>query len=181
MFITSDHIRKYRQVARNITEERVEIYIREAMSFDLLPVVGAALMQKFNALDAEALDNSTLDNSSAELGLTPEEYIYLMGGVWTDAQGGEHRQNGIRQAACYFAYARFVRNHATQTTPFGIVVKEGEESHPATQQMIAAVSRDAQVIGEQILRDATDYWRHVLSDSKTQPRRRQHRFVAIGD
>ena len=180
MFITSNNIRKYRQVARNITEERVEIYIREAMSFDLLPVVGAALMQRFAALDAEALDKSSVDDC-AELGLTTEEYIYLMGGTWTDNQGVEHGHNGVRQAACYFAYARFVRNHATQTTPFGIVVKEGEESQPATPQMIAAVSRDAQVIGEQILRDATDYWRHVLSDNKTQPRRRQQRFVAIGD
>ncbi len=180
MFITSDNIRKYRQVARNITEERIEIYIREAISFDLLPVVGAALMQKYDAISAKALDSSDIEHC-AELGLTREEYIYLMGGYWTDEQGVEHGQNGIRSAACYFAYARFIRNHATQTTPFGIVVKEGEESQPATPQMIAAVSRDAQVIGEQILRDATDYWRHVCTGNTGEPKRRQRHFVAIGD
>ena len=180
MIITSDNIRNYRQVARNITEERIEIYIREAMSFDLLPVVGAALMQKYNVLNAATLDTSTVEDAE-QLGLTPEEYIYLMGGFWTDGQGVTRSHTGLREAACYFAYARFVRNHATQTTPFGIVVKEGEESQAATPQMIAAISRDAQVIGEQILRDATDYWRHVCTDNTEEPKRRQRHFVAIGD
>jgi hypothetical protein len=180
MFITSDNIRKYRQVARNITEERIEIYIREAISFDLLPVVGAELMRKFDALEAATLDKSTIEQA-AQLGLTPEEYTYLMGGFWTDASGVERQQNGLREAACYFAYARFVRNHATQTTPFGIVVKEGEDSNAATPQMIASVSRDAQVIGEQVLRDAAAYWKAVCEDKNTEPKRRQHHFVAIGD
>ena len=180
MFIDSDYIRKYRQIATNIKDERIDIYIREAMTFDLLPVVGADLMQKFDGYTSEQLDAMTIDTCEAA-GLTKEEYIYLKGGFWTDENGHKHGQDGLRTAAAYFAYARFIRNHATQTTPFGIVVKEGEDSNAATPQMIASVSRDAQVIGEQVLRDAAAYWKAVCDNSEQRPHKRQKHFVAIGD
>lgn len=180
MIITSDNIRQYRQIAKNIAEERIAIYIRETLTFDLMPVVGASLMQKYNVLDAATLDTSTVEDAE-QLGLTREEYTYLMGGTWVDAQGVTRSHTGLREAACYFAYARFVRNHATQTTPFGVVVKDGEESQAATQQMIAAISRDAQVIAEQVLRDATEYWKSVSDNVSNEPNRRQRHFVAVGE
>ena len=46
MIIDINDIRAVRQIAGNVDEERVNIYIREAELLDLEPVIGADLYEK---------------------------------------------------------------------------------------------------------------------------------------
>lgn len=195
MMITIDDIRAIRQIAGNVNEERVNIYIREAELLDIEPVIGADLYEKLTNIgeivlpdgETEILDE-TGDNSiivADENELPLNEYKLLNGGYYEDGSGVKHRFEGIKKALAYFAYARFVRNHGTQVTPFGVVNKLGDESQNADARSIAAVSADARKIGENWLNESMKFWRIVedcrCSRSITGARQHRRRFVPIGD
>lgn len=171
MIIDVNDIRAFRQIAANIDDSRVEIYIREAQVLDVMPAIGAALMQRFEDARAERTE------------LTPEEQMMLEGGSWTTDCGDQRHFEGIRTALCYFAYARFVRNHQTQVTPYGVVTKEADDSSPASHQTVAAVASDALKIAQEHLREALDYWHAggadcICGGHKIHGRRH---IIAIGD
>lgn len=190
--ITIDDIRQVRQIAANIKDERVEIYIREAELLDIEPVIGAELYEQLTNVgeivldeDNTALLDETGDNAivvADENELPLNEYKLLNGGYYQDCNGVKHRFVGIKTALAYFAYARFVRNHSTAVTPFGVVNKLGDESSNADSRTIAAVSADARRIGESYLADAMKFWR-IVEDCrcKTGIRTHRRRFVPIGD
>lgn len=190
--ITIDDIRQVRQIAANIKDERVEIYIREAELLDIEPVIGAELYEQLTNVgeivldeDNTALLDETGDNAivvADENELPLNEYKLLNGGYYQDCAGVKHRFVGIKTALAYFAYARFVRNHSTAVTPFGVVNKLGDESSNADSRTIAAVSADARRIGESYLADAMKFWR-IVEDCrcKTGIRTHRRRFVPIGD
>ena len=170
MIITVDDIRKYRQVARNIDDGRVEIYIREAQSLDILPAFGA---EEYDRLTAEEPDPA----------LTEAEQLLLSGGTY-EKDGIKRRFEGLKAALAYLAYARFVRNHQLNVTPFGVVFKDGDESSQTDLRAVAAASKDAERIGQEYLGGCVDYWKTVSAAGcgpeagTSRPRRR---FIPIGD
>ena len=50
MLIKVEDIREIRQIAKNIADERIEIYIKEAESLDVIPYIGADFYQKLSDL-----------------------------------------------------------------------------------------------------------------------------------
>lgn len=167
MIITVDDIRKYRQVAANISADRVDVYIKETERLDILPVIGA---DEYLRLISSGID------------LNDDEKLLLDGGEWVDACGTKHLLSGLKAAEAYLAYSRFIRDHLTQVTPYGVVVKEGDYSQPASVQAVAAKAQEAQKIGRQYLNDCADYWRKV-TDGKEGDRRKSTRLhiLSIGD
>ena len=145
MIITVQDIRQYREIAANTQQSRVEVFIRECEQLDIMPAIGAD--------EYERIDTTPYAD------LTDEEKMLLSGGTWEDADGRKHVFKGLKAAECYLTFARFIRVHPAQVTPFGVVVKESDDSQPATPQMIASVARDAEQIGKQYLADAVAYWR----------------------
>lgn len=195
MMITINDIRAIRQVAANVSEDRVNIYIREAELLDIEPVIGAQLYETLTNVGNIALDEvgtQLLDETGQnyitirdENELPLNEYKLLNGGYYEDEDGVRHRFEGIRKALAYFAYARFVRNHGTQVTPFGVVNKLGDESQNADSRSIAAVSADARRIGEMWLDESMKFW-HIVEDCRCKnsvsgARTHRRRFLPIGD
>lgn len=172
MIITVEDIRKVRDIARNIDKERVNVFIREAEVLDIIPEIGAELYEHYNQLGTEGANSN----------LTPEEQTFLLGGYYVDDCGKERYISGIKEALCYFAYARLVRNAQINVTRYGVVTKLGEESEPTSQARIAATAADALNIGKAMLADALRYWRKhgagVCCKGGTQ--RSKRKFVAIG-
>lgn len=169
MIITVEEIRKYREIALNTQRGRVEIFIRETEQLDIVPVLGALEYERLAdpprsvisfTLGEARLGVDTL-GEKGETVLTPEERMLLDGGIWTDECGCLRRFAGLKAAVAYLTFARFVRTHPVQVTPYGVVVKEGDDSSPANAQTIASVSRDSEKIGQQYLKDAIAYWRAV--------------------
>ncbi len=192
MIITIDTIQKYRPMAANIKPEAINVYIRESEQLDILPAIGAELYRRYSQLgEIDAGTDTQLQDENGnriyildEGELPTEEYKLLNGGFYTDQTGQIRRFEGLKAAHAYLAYARFVRNHSTQVTPFGVVQKMGDNSNTASDRNIAAVSKDAERIGEAHLQDAIAYWKdwHIQHGQKAQkPARRRKRFTAIGD
>ena len=187
MIVNVDFIRKFRNIAQNIDEERVNVYIREAETLDIEPMIGAELRRKFDNLGEIAVDDNGKplqdeDGNSIMLGyegdLPTEEHTLLNGGYYTDASGQLCRIEGVKVALAYLAYARFVRNHDVNVSPYGVVTKYGQESTPVEARTISAVSNDACKIGMEHLDSCVRYWKYI--SNKSMPAKKKHRFLAIG-
>lgn len=188
MIITVDYIRKYRPLAKNICDDRVNIYIREAEQIDILPAIGADLYKKFSQLGDILVDEKRLEDEDGEHiyaleegELPTEEYKLLNGGYYTDDCGTEHFFMGLKAALAYLAYARMIRNHSTNVTTYGVVVKSGEDSTPADARTISAAALDAQRIGEDYLAAAVRYWKYATECSRPAKSVSRPRFVPIGN
>ena len=174
MIITVEDIRKYREIALNTQKNRVEIFIRETEELDIVKMLGV-----------EEYDR--LANRDEHTELTDAEKMLLNGGTWTDHAGQTQRFAGLIAAESYLVFARFIRTHPLQVTPYGVVVKDGDDSVAASAQSIAAVSKDSEKIGRQHLADAVKYWRWVTACqcdcNCNQPpiRASRPKFIAIGD
>lgn len=187
MIISVEDIQKYRVIAKNTQQNRVETFIRETEELDIIPMLG---MDEYDRLAARRecfiLGHSELANTRLGDTLTPEESLLLDGGEYVDKCGCRQRFAGLKAAESYIVYARFIRNHSLQVTPYGVVVKEGDDSSPASAQSINAVSKDSEKIGRQYLADTIRYWRYTqecgCGDCCQQPvRASKRKFVAIGD
>ena len=192
MLIKVDDIRKIRQVAKNIPDEKIEIYIREAESLDIIPYIGAAFYQKLNNIGDIKLDevgnylrdhDDTIISTQNEDDLPINEWKFLNGGYYKTQNGELKHFEGIRIAICYYSYARFVLMHSTQVSPFGVVTKMGDESNASDLKTITAISAEARKIADEYLRQSMEYWNEVRSvtDFKPGTARKRRRFIPIGD
>lgn len=171
MLIQVQDIRAYRPIAANIEQSRVEVYIRECEQLDIVKTLGADVFDRLSQTPKSAW--------------TIEEQTLFDGGTWEDAQGVKHVFAGLKAAECYLAYARFVRNHSAQVTPFGVVVKDSEDSTAASSQTIASIARDAEQVGKEYLTQAVEYWRAQTAESCNRKHNKSAasmpRFKPIGD
>lgn len=171
MIIDAQYIRLLRPTAGNIEEDRISVYIDEAEKLDVMPAIGAEEYERLSAI---------CDGGDGEL--TEEEKKLLNGGYYDSPSCGRGYLGGLKKAVGYLAYARFVRNHPAQITPFGVVVKTGDDSTPADSRTVAAIANDALTIGNEHLQAAVKYWKAVngcaCSTAKEAARRK---FIKIGD
>lgn len=186
MIISVDYMRQFRPIAKNIDDNRVAMYIEEAEHFDVVPVIGAELYQRYQALgviEVDAEGNELQDEngdpiySLMEGDLPTDEYKLLNGGYYTDECGTLQRFEGLRVAVAYLAYARFIRNQSINVTPFGVVQKVSDESTPTSDRNIAAAAADAERVGKAYLLATIKYWRMVTGEC-IRPRRST--YTAIG-
>ena len=192
MLIKADDIRKVRQIAKNTSDERIEIYIREAESLDIIPRIGAAFYQKLDNLGDILLgqaEEKLKDQDDCVIAVENEgdlpinEWKFLNGGYYKDGCGELKRMEGVRKALCYFAYARFVLQHSTSVTPFGVVTKMGDESSSVELKAITSASAEARRIGEEYLSQTMAYWNEVkaVCDFNLGKPKGRRRILAIGD
>lgn len=193
MLIDVEYIRRFRPIARNIADDRVGVYIREAEHLDVMPVIGAELYERFSQLGRIVVDEQgreLLDEQGVRIralyegDLPTEEFKLLNGGYYTGCDGVKRHFEGVKTALAYLAYARFVRNHSTNVTPYGVVTKIGEDSTPVDARTIAAVALDAQRIGQAHLQAARSYWADACQGCECgadEGRRPRKRFIPIGE
>lgn len=169
------YVRELRQIAGNIDDHRIELYIDEAEKLDILPAIGAKLYQKYTNIGV------IVGDEVGSIGELPVEEQKLLDGGYYTACNGEYRHfEGLKKALGYLSYSRFVRNHPVQVTPFGVVVKSGDESSPADVRMVAAIANDAQKIGKEHLAEAIRYLDDVQQSRSDMKGKLHSRFVKIG-
>lgn len=170
MLITVEDIRKYREIATNTQQNRIEIFIKETEQLDVVPLLGVEVYDRLDSIPEEEL--------------TDNEKMLLTGGTYQDECGKGRRFEGLKAAESYIVFARFIRNHPLQVTPYGVVVKEGDDSSPASPQSIQAVAKDSEKIGRQYLADAVKFWKQVSGEGccgKDRIPSSKRKFYAIGD
>ena len=191
MLITVEDIRKYREIAPNTQRNRVEIFIRETEELDIIPLLGVDEYDRLNAgregfavfiIGQGVLGTDALGGDNI---WTKEELMLMNGGQYVDAHGCKQRFMGLKAAESYLVFSRFIKTHPLQVTPYGVVVKEGDDSSPASAQSIQGVSKDSEKIGRQYLADAIKFWRHAQQqccNGCSQPvRASKRKFYAIGE
>lgn len=120
LVITVNDIRALRPVAKELDQERVEPFIREAQMHDLRPILGDALYYDFvNKFQ------STGDPMYANY------QNLLNGSVWT-VNGKTKQHYGLKPIVVYYALARFVANNQINITRFGVTSKVNPQSEPVT-------------------------------------------------
>lgn len=192
MLIKPEDIRKIRQVASNVKDDRLEIFIREAESLDIVPYIGAEFYQKLCNLGDIILckaEEYLRDNDSNILAVENEgdlpinECKFLNGGYYRSKCGELKKFEGVRKALCYYAYSRFVYQQLTQVTPFGVVTKIGDESSSVDLKTVTAMSIEAKKIADEYMRQCLEFLQEVreVQDFKTGSEKRKRKFIAIGD
>lgn len=174
MLIELQDIQKIRSVASNIDIEKINNYIREAERLDLIPVITYDLYKRLDGEGVEAIEVGVDRYGIAELLAdeqgnpivvegenTTAETLMLEGGEYYDRCHRVQYIEGVKVALSYLAYARLVRNHQTQVTPFGVVSKMGDDSNPTDQHTVASVANDARNIGLAMLERCARFWVQV--------------------
>lgn len=186
MIVTFEDIKKVRPIANNINDiKRIEPYIREAETLDVLPVIGAGLYRQLN--DLTKVSNLFITNNIDErIELTNELLNDLLNGAYYECGGcggnNTRYSEGLISAIAYLAYARFLPNNQINVTAFGAVQKLGEYSQPIEEKSIVRASKEAEKIGLEYLRQCVDFMRckNIISNRKRVTIGRR-RFKIIGD
>lgn len=193
MIIDADYIRfNVRDIAANISADRLRNFIREAENIDIRNAIGVDVWRRLSDYGPVQIDNEgglLLDERgcpilvNTEYAVSDEEAKLLMGGYYISECGCEEYFEGLLLALGYFAYARILREQSLNVTAYGVVVKEGELSSPADTKAIAAAALNARNIAEAYLGNTLQYWSTIKNKGccgEAQMPKRMRKFIPIG-
>lgn len=191
--IKPDDIRKIRPIAENMIDcKRIESYIREAETLDLIPLIGANLYQQFTQNDFLNKLNTNggfqvITNSGSKIFLTPLWWNQFINGDYYTCKCSCNpeeirRSEGLASAIAYLAYSRMLPNQPINVTSFGVVRKTTEFSDPVDEKTLLRAVNEAKKIGLEYMRQAIDHLRceGYLDECKKIRINRYKKFKAIG-
>jgi hypothetical protein len=117
----------YRDFSQNITEGKLDAFIREAQTIEARGFLGAELY----AAMQEDFDGTVF---------TEQRFIDL----WLGVDTTEYKYNGYQPAAIYFAYARMLGQQQTNVSRFGVESVQNEISEDISIAQVRGKLRDAQ-------------------------------------
>lgn len=157
MIINYDDIRAIRPIADNINDtKRLKTYIDEVEELDILPVLGARLVK----IIREYNENGTVPPDT----ITEEQIKSLMDGCYFTSKecgGGYVHCNGLKKAAAYLVYSRFIKNNPTNVTAFGVKLKETQYSEDVDEGNIIRQSNEAYKIGTAYINQCVEYLKSI--------------------
>ncbi len=181
MITTVDYIRRVRPIAQNIDGlNRIEPYINEAESLNILPQIGAAVYRWLDETDFTGPGPwvfSVPDGRAVTI--TKEQHNALLFGGYYDGPCQSGHSMGLVAAASYYAYSRAVLDNQVNVTSFGVVKKRTEFSDPVDSSTLVQVSREAKKLGDEVTREVIEHLRALgLIDCSHKPQRVPH-FMAV--
>jgi hypothetical protein len=124
--ITSTDIARYKQLAKTLHDDKLNEQILDAQLLDLQPLIGESLFNKILA--------------------APQDYAELLDGGIYEHDGISYTNYGLKMVLAYYAYARYVMFGSAIDTPFSMVEKLNDNSHPvdaASKKTIYTLNRDS--------------------------------------
>lgn len=193
--IKPEDIRKVRPIAENIIDiKRIEPYIYEAETLNLMPAIGVGLYQQFTSdsfnHEMQSIGKVIIEtNGGNNIELTSEKWEKLLdGGYYTcencscDSDKKKYSA-GLRAAISYLAYAKMLPNQPINITAFGVVRKTTTLSEPVEEKALFRATNEAKKIGLEYLRQSVDHIRcegFIDDCKKGKPDKRYVKFKAIG-
>ncbi len=161
MILTPEAVRKVRPIAENINDlARIETYLREAETLQLIDAIGASLYRWLDETDFSGAGPFIYSRPDGkEVLVTKEQYIIaLEGGYYTSCNcEGYKRSAGLVPAIAYIAYSRFIMNNPVNATAFGVVHKLGEFSAQVNDNILVRTANEARKIGKAYLTNVIEY------------------------
>jgi len=115
------------------TNDRINMYITEAQSFDVAPSIGLTLL-------ADVIANPA----------TAPNLLLLSGGTYT-VNAKVYECLGLKKAIAYYSYCRIVKNNCINVTAFGVTEKTTDNSEPAGEAKVSMAVREAEASGKACL------------------------------
>lgn len=121
--ITVAEFAEYRHISKKLNTDKIEEAIRLAQTSDLVAILGDFY---FDVLKNK--DETT--------------YAPLMdGGYFTDDDGEEYYQEGIKRMLADYVYGRYIYTINANPTPFGMQAKYTDDSNPIDRNQIKDLSK----------------------------------------
>ena len=166
-------MRRVRPIASNTVDmNRIEPYIREAETLDLIPAIGAGLYEKFTddgfAASMQSVGSVTIvTESGRQVQLSRDGWDMILDGCYYPGGDRPCEANvrrysaGLRAAVSYLAYARMLPNQPVNVTAFGVVNKASALSDPVDGRTLRQAAGEARSAGLEYLGQVADYLRHA--------------------
>jgi len=133
LLLSKSDLTSYREISQNITDEKLNIFIREAQVINVRTFLGVQLyLRMLN------------DYDTATKTFTTQRYTDLWYGIdYTNTASVEVRFNGLMSAAIYFAYSRFLQQQNTNVGRFGVGSLSQDDTESSTVASVNTNSRQA--------------------------------------
>lgn len=181
MITTVEYIRRVRPIAQNIDGlNRIEPYIHEAESLNILPQIGAAVYRWLDETDFTGNGPWVFSAPDGRaVTITKEEINAILFGGYYHGECESGHSMGLVAAASYYAYSRAVLDNQVNVTSFGVVKKRTEFSDPVDSSTLVQVSREAKKLGDEVTREVIEHLRALgLINCCHKPQRVPH-FMAV--
>lgn len=182
MITTVDAIRHVRPVAQNIDgASRIEPYIREAETLQILPSIGVEVYRWLDETDFSGDGPWTFIASDGRKAvLSKEQHEALLYGGYYRSEGGNGFSLGLAAAVSYYAYARAVLDNQVNVTAFGVVKKRSDFSEPVDAVTLTQVSRQALKLGDEALRGVVGHLQALGLTACAPVAKRLVRYMSVG-
>lgn len=124
----------FEDLAVNIEEIRLKVFIKKAQDLDLSPFLNAVF---FYDLIKSVVFNEDGTLKTGDEG-TPQKYVDLLNGKeYQDRAGNKLYFDGLIPALVYWTFARFIEADSFRYTATGVVIKDHDEATALKQSEIA--------------------------------------------
>lgn len=148
LFLTKDSFEDFRDISKNISTEKVNIFIREAQVVEARAFLGKELYN---------LMQNDWNIGTGEF----DDPIYNH--LWFGTEYNNIKFNGYANAVVYFAYYRFLLQQQTNISRFGVESVQNEISEDITDAQIRIKSKDSLQIAFTYQNDTKEF----LCDNKS--------------
>jgi hypothetical protein len=142
-----------RDISANITDDKVNIFIREAQTINVKPFLGAQLYLLL-------LNDYTVATKS----FATQKYTDLwFGSNYTNTNGVVVRQNGLLSAAPYFVYGRMVLQQNTNVGRYGVGSLNQENTTTSGPSTVRTNTTQANAVALSYQKDVETFLRDNLT------------------
>ena len=142
-----------RDISANITDDKVNIFIREAQTINVKPFLGAQLYLLL-------LNDYTVSSKS----FGTQKYTDLWyGSNYTNTNGVVVRQNGLLSAAPYFVYGRLLLQQNTNVGRYGVGSLNQENTTTSTPNSVRTNTTQANAVALSYQKDVETFLRDNLT------------------
>jgi hypothetical protein len=146
LFVTVADFSSFREISKNITDEKVEIFIRESQLIEIRGFLGGEL---YTAMQ--------LDFDETTPTFPDQLYTDLWYGVDYTYQSKEIRFNGYANSLVYFAYGRFLLQQQLNVSRFGLESLQDTISEDITTAQIRTKAKESLSVAIQYQQDTLAY------------------------
>ena len=153
LLVSRSDFSDFRDISKNISDEKINIFIRESQLIEIRSFLGAELYLKLQE-DYDEITESFTDPLLEKL---------WFGADYNNKEGKQVRFNGYANSLIYFTYGRFLLQQQMNVSRFGLESLQDTISEDTPVAQIRTKAKEALSVAIQYQKDAEAYL-HSNSD-----------------
>ena len=156
LLVTKEDFKDFRDISKNISDDKINIFIRESQLIEVRSFLGAELYLKLQEDYDDVLKVFT----------DPTLEALWYGVDYANKEGKDIRFNGYANSLIYFTYGRFLLQQQMNVSRFGLESIQDTISEDTPVAQIRTKAKEALSVGIQYQKDAEEF---ILSNSSDYP------------